>query len=459
MVINGDIDLEKKLNKHEYSIYFEPILDECSRVRLEPKSGKIKEFKILLDDKHLQARNLNSYPPILADLLDLAVSIHSADRVCNQNMKFPSREITVYLPLRLPKIFSKSDNIERLKELLFWTTGTNWIFVFQNRPNKSRISEQIQNIQFPLYKTEVALWSGGLDALAGFYKRSKESLDKDFTLIGTGSNDIMFGKQKSIYKHLSSDLKNRTSLFQIPIRLSGSDDINKNKYMRSRGVVFALIGSVVAALQGQSKLFIYENGIGALNLPYSEASVGLDHSRSVHPLTLKKISIYISYILGSKFEIENPFLFTTKTNMLKDLYLDKQIELIKKSMSCDRPHRESVVQCGFCTSCILRRLSIFNANFEDSSEYKIIKLKTAKKNKKKFFDHMAYQVLRIKNTLKSQASLNLKWQAFSKIYPVLDEVIDIYHEQDDDNIPIIKKKLLHMYENYINEWYIFYNSI
>jgi len=375
-------------------------------------------------------------------------------------MEHPAREITVSLPLREPEAFTKKENLEKLEDLLFWATGTNWIFLFKPHSKKLRFSEKTRDpIQFPIQETEVALWSGGLDALAGLYHRSKELPKKEFTLLGSGSNDSMFGKQKTIRDALPKRLKDKTKLFRIPIRFSGIDEINKNFFMRSRGVVFALIGSAMAILQGQSNLYIYENGIGAFNLPYSESSIGLDHSRSVHPITLNKVSVFVSNLLKKKFEIINPFLYSTKTEMLEYLYLDKQLDLINKSMSCDKPHRENIVQCGYCSSCILRRLSVYNAKFNDSSKYKIMDLKSAPKKKKKYFEHMNYQVSRIKKALDSQNTIELKWEAFSKLFPDLDEVIDLKYEIGKEDTSETKRRILKIYENHIKEWKAFYASI
>ena len=80
-----------------------------------------------------------------------------------------------------------------------------------------------------------------------------------------------------------------------------------------------MLGAACAYLMGQKVLYLYENGIGAINLPYRESAVGLDHSRSVHPLTLLMVSDVISELLGQEFEVKNPFLFWTKAEMCKAL--------------------------------------------------------------------------------------------------------------------------------------------
>ena len=61
-----------------------------------------------------------------------------------------------------------------------------------------------------------------------------------------------------------------------------------------RGVLYSLFLVLRVHTYGEKVLYLYENGIGAINLPYRESAVGLDHSRSVHPLTLLMVSEVVS---------------------------------------------------------------------------------------------------------------------------------------------------------------------
>ncbi|MEZ4885349.1 MAG: hypothetical protein R3E32_11525 [Chitinophagales bacterium] len=287
---------------NRFNLNFKPISDIYTEVNFEHKNIKNDKIRLRVGDSQLES--IRNYSPIAADILDLATAIYTADRICKDKLKCISREIHINLPLRLPQIFQDSVIINLLDELLTWNTGSYWVFSFSKRKTQLRKAEQIlSGIDFFDENSEVALWSGGLDALAGLYGRRREFPNKHFYLVGTGSNKPTIGKQKKVRNFLSKDLKDKTSLFQIPILIEGIKSLKKNFYMRSRGVVFALIGSVVAFLQKKNELFIYENGIGAFNLPYTKAGVGLYHSRSVHPITLHITSILLSHLFEKRFKV------------------------------------------------------------------------------------------------------------------------------------------------------------
>src|SRR5256885_13829390 len=101
---------------------------------------------------------------------------------------------------------------------------------------------------------------------------------------------------------------------QIPLRLKQHVDarLSKNRSQRSRGFVFTMLGAVCARVQGESTLYVYENGIGAINLPFNRSTVARDHAVSVHPLSLQRLGNLLSMALGTRFTVVNPFLLSTK---------------------------------------------------------------------------------------------------------------------------------------------------
>jgi hypothetical protein len=162
-------------------------------------------------------------------------------------------------------------------------------------------------------------------------------------LFGTGSSDQVYNRQGKVAQTVQSIFPSRCTLFRVPIRFHDSGMQLKNKLSRSRGVVFTLIGAACAYLMGQRVLCVYENGIGAINLPYRASAVGLDHSRSVHPLTLLMVSDVVSELLGEEFRVKNPFLLWTKAKMCKALAEDARNHLPPLTMSCDSPHRQQLI--------------------------------------------------------------------------------------------------------------------
>jgi hypothetical protein len=200
-----------------------------------------------------------------------------------------------------------------------------------------------------------------------------------------------------------------------------SSKIQELKLSRARGVVFTLLGCACAYLMGQQVLYLYENGIGAINLPYRESAVGLDHSRSVHPLTLVMVSDVVSQLLGKEFQVKNPFLFSTKAEMCKSLANNGRDDLPPLTMSCDSPHRQKPVQCGYCSSCLLRRQSLAASSIKDKTRYVVLHGERQVKEPSKCFLNMQAQV----RTLDSLFAVSDEpWKTLTKKFPILDDIVD-----------------------------------
>ncbi len=441
----------------KFYLKFEAILDEWTNVNIKYGNSHEKNIQMSVNDNVLYLKHIKQKCTISSDIIDVAVAIFAADRVCIEDFFSLSREIQIDLPLRNPNIFNNSAIIDQLKDLLNWGTGSIWTFNFLKRGNKRSV-EKSSSLTFPNDIKEVALWSGGLDAFAGLIQRKNKFPNEDFALIGTGASNLSLGKQKKVREILPNNIRDKTRLYQIPIRWKGVAEEDKNRYMRSRGVVFALIGSVVAYNQKLTELFIYENGTGAFNLPYNSSSIGLDNARSVHPITLYKISILLSNLYNMNFKIHNPFIFSTKAQMLKNLPNEYK-SLIKNTISCDKPHRERPIQCGYCSSCLLRRQSIVAAGLNDETSYNKVRIKSLDSGKKKYFDHMSHQVNTLRQVLLSNSSIDSKWRNFTQVYPDLDDVTEILYEFQ--GIPFIeaKKNIVNLYKNYIEEWILFEASL
>ena len=319
-----------------YDLSFAPVRDDWSHLTLSDTDGT-HHLRVRLDDTALAARSAPHVRPFVADVLDLALAIHTADRVTPHSLDGPVRHLRISLPVREP---SRLHSVQALlEELLWFTTGSEWRFSFSRRNAPSRASET-PTLPLVQAEVEIALWSGGLDALAGLDTQSR-ARPGQFLLLRTGGNDGAIGRQRDVHKHLPDAFRRRASFLQIPLRIENADRRHQNTLSRARGVAFALVGSAVASCFDQDRLAVYENGIGALNLPYSEADLGPAHSRSVHPETHQLLSRLLSVVMERPFEVVNPFLFSTKAEMLAGLAADNQRALVALTSSCDSPHRKS----------------------------------------------------------------------------------------------------------------------
>jgi Queuosine biosynthesis protein QueC len=444
--------LQKKLNESDYSDYtlhFKPVLNSNGSVLfVDHSQDKKLTVGINVDDREFTYRVRAEFPAVVADLIDLAVAIYTSDRLAPQSLTEKQRRFHVILPVRHPELLSAESFRTKLDDLLKWTTDSEWVFDFQKRIAPERLVEH-QSLPIAPQGCEVTLWSGGLDALAGLYTRLLMYPEQQFILFGTGSNNSVYACQKRVYKETESIFPGRCNLFRVPIRFDYSGEQHKNKLSRARGVVFILLGSACAYLMGQQVLYLYENGIGAINLPYRESAVGLDHSRSVHPLTLLMASDLVSELLGEEFQVKNPFLFSTKAEMCKALAKNGRDDLPPLTMSCDSPHRQKPVQCGYCSSCLLRRQSLAASTIKDRTRYVVLHGERPVKQPSLCFLNMQAQV----HTLDSLLGVSDEpWKTLTRKFPVLDDIVDRTAVAENLLPADMRSCLIQLYKNYVSEW-------
>ncbi len=434
----------------DYTFIFDDIVDGYSSVSIRKSNRSTSDlFRISINESAICIYSGTKISALQADLIDLAVAIHFTDKLTPPRKK-TSNNIHVRLPLRCPEIFNYK--IELLSDLLSWYTRDNWQFNFVNRKSVKRNSERknLTLIDNPIHQfpVEYALWSGGLDSLAGLKSRMLENYEKHFVLVGIGSNRIMQSRQKQVFHTLNWLSKNngRLHYLNVPIEANYGKRYFKNSTNRARGLVFILVGIVAAMANKKNRLNIYENGIGAINLAFP-GGVGRDHSRAVHPRSLMKIENYINQIINCGFSIVNPFIFLTKAEMCSSLH-EEPIPVFE-TISCDRLHREKYIQCGYCSSCILRRLSLVSANIIDRTKYFVPHGRNPEGRHLAYWRKMNEQVRVIKKGLDSDDD----WVQLCIDYPdnLRETAIALAGSKRCEESCVINS-ILRLYRKYVNEW-------
>lgn len=448
--------------KHDYTLHFSPIRNRNSHVKLiNNVNGLEKKFGFWLNDEDFSANTFQlTISFFIADLVDLAASIYASDRLVPQELTAKERYIEVYLPVRNPEVLNKKTFQEKLEDLLWWTTGSKWVFHFRQREIPGRSNEFQGNLfgmfdPKPFQVDEVALWSGGLDAFAGLHHRLCHGEAKAFLLFGTGGNKEVYSLQGKVASIMQSDFPGRVLLSRLLLHFDGTKDHQKNQISRARGVVFTLLGSACALLVNKKELYIYENGIGAINLPYRKSAVGLDHTRSVHPLTLLKVSNLISDLVGHPFRIHNPFLFNTKAEMCDSLrHVENSSALVMETKSCDRPRRQKnkISQCGACSSCILRKQALAASRITDKTRYVASHDNACSIAERQYFEHMVAQASTFKELLNRSMNPVQQWCDLTQEFPELDDIVDRYVKVEKLPATEMQQKLLHLYKTYATEW-------
>ena len=202
---------------------------------------------------------------------------------------------------------------------------------------------------------------------------------------------------------------------------------------------------------------MYENGIGALNLPMNETQLGVDNYRGIHPLSLMMTEELFSFVMGQSVRIRNPFLFTTKAEMCRALSSKGLIDAVELTVSCDGfPQRvkDSPPQCGYCTSCILRRQALFAsglAECDSPNGYRIDVLGKQEEldaEQRYGLNAMRNQVYSISYCLNATDP----WGKLTVSYPELARTQAALARNQFCDAEEFKAGILRLYGQYVQEW-------
>ena len=446
------------MNEPHFTFEFEGISDNLQQGRLwitDHLEDRKAVIRVSVDDKdflHLRGLQLNSR---IADLIDLAIAISQADRWSKRHKDFPC-QIYVRLPVRNIELLNDPELHRLLTETLYWFTGDIWSFEFFELEEKRRFAE----LQQPLWESsnqgvraEVALWSGGLDAMAGLCNRINQQTSNRYLLFGAGGNAPMRGVQKQVFQRLKERLNVDMHLMQLHIYQRDTKNIGltPDKRLRARGVVFMLLGAAYALLEGQSALSVYENGPGAINLPFRYSEVGLDHARSVHPLSLMLLSNIVGFVSDKRFYIHNPFVWSTKGEMCAILDDMNVTDIAWETVSCDRQYRSDIPQCGRCSSCLLRRQSFLASDTEDRTPYRI-NMDSSRELDKLLIKSQLPHMLQQAKMLHHVTSKKDGWGILANRYPTrLADIVYRLNMNNGNRVNIIQQ-IISLFQRYSSEW-------
>jgi hypothetical protein len=120
----------------------------------------------------------------------------------------------------------------------------------------------------------------------------------------------------------------------------------------------------------------YENGIVSLNLPVCAQVVGGRATRTTHPMVLDGFQKLFTIVANEQFVVENPFVWTTKGDVVKKIVQAECGPMIPYSRSCAHTWEtnNTHTHCGVCSQCIDRRFGMVAAEaeqFDPVGQYKI----------------------------------------------------------------------------------------
>lgn len=185
------------------------------------------------------------------------------------------------LILSLPVTAAWAAQLPRLAELLSFLTGDVWTLTPRESPLNPGFQSRWPNTWLP---QAVALFSGGLDSLAG----AIDLLEAGRQLILVSHYD--FGQLASLQQRLAAGLLEyygRDRLHHVGIRVQFPEAPEIT--LRSRSLLYLALGlTAAAAFDPATPLLVPENGWISLNPPLTLSRLGQYSSRTTHLYFLKK---------------------------------------------------------------------------------------------------------------------------------------------------------------------------
>jgi len=334
--------------------------------------GAGKNCHLHVDD--IQRPLFQNTPPQFLDLLDIATYVYVADQATPRGGSGVEnagedwrRTFFFRIPVRMPDFWNSSEVSRALRDTLSFLSEDGYSFEFH--PMKD--APPLQHY-FPFggdgdpvgTREEVILFSGGLDSLGGAIEEAVTH-GRRVALVTHRSSEKFSRRHRTLQELLAKHAPNAVPV-HFPVRINKKKGLSREYTQRSRSFLYASLGATVAQALGLPRIRFYENGVVSLNFHFSDQVVGAKATRTTHPRVLNGFKRILSAVAGKPFEVENQFLWKTKTDVVRQIAEAGCGEMIRYSTSCTHPWELTTekTHCGGCSQCIDRRFAVLAAGQE-----------------------------------------------------------------------------------------------
>ena len=334
------------------------------------REGVVANVKLGLPDF---VRDVYHFPNRTLDLLELAAYVYCADRMSSRGSRDAveyqawARSFHFVVKVRDHAFWSQSEVSECLSRALQFMTGDReYKFTFQPGHSTERTG-LFDDEQFRMDSSQdldVALFSGGLDSLAGVLNHL-ETTNEQVCLVSHQSQPGTVRTQQRLVQALKSHYPGRVSHYRYECHLKGIRAVEETQ--RSRAFLYTSIAFSIAQAYGQDVFSVYENGITGINFPRRADLAQARASRTTHPRTIHHLKQLFSLFDGYEVHVRLPFLWKTKTDVLALMRTGQHPELIPSSVSCSKTFQNlgQATHCGGCSQCVDRRFAAYAARADD----------------------------------------------------------------------------------------------
>jgi DNA-binding response OmpR family regulator len=329
-------------------------------------------------DVHLKIEHLSkllcaSLPEVAADLLEIAAYVYAADQMVSRGglKEFEygerwCRHFRFEIPVRRPEVWRRQEVVTTLADTLSFLADEVYEFGFTRHQNPSALGgylfhdaapEETEGIQ------EVIPFSGGLDSLGGAVLEVLQGRRR-VALVSHRPVSKVYARQRDLAKALADRVAEaRLKPLHVALEVNKGKGLNRDFTQRCRSFLYATIAALVARAIGLPRVRFCENGVISLNLPISLQVIGGRASRTTHPQTLAGFARLFSALFECEFSVENPFLWKTKADILREIQAAGHGELCAMTSSCTHTIEATLehTHCGRCSQCVDRRLNALAA--------------------------------------------------------------------------------------------------
>ena len=321
-------------------------------------------------------RDVYHLPDRMLDLLELAAYAYCADRLVKRGTPASveyqgwSRSFYFTVKVRDYDFWSQSHVSECLSRALEFMTGDRqYRFSFQpghSTPRTSLFDDEQFQLEEPA-RPSIMLFSGGLDSLAGAIQQLKET-DDQLCLVSHQSQPGTTRTQEQLVAALRSRYPKRVSHYKFRCNLRGVRAIEETQ--RTRAFLYTSIACAIGQAFMCNRFSVYENGITSINFPRRQDLSNARASRTTHPQTIFRLQQFFSLVLEHPLQIDLPFLWKTKSDIMEILRSGPYPELITSSVSCSKTFQNlgQATHCGGCSQCIDRRFAAYGSRTDDRDE-------------------------------------------------------------------------------------------
>ena len=328
---------------------------------------------INLKYKDVRRAILKTVPAVFRDLIDIATYVYCADQAVTRGgdgvVDFGEnwrRRLFFRISVREPAFWKDPSILGQLTATLSFLSDDEYEFEFDQLNDDPPLNRYIEFNSTPYdgIVEEVVMFSGGIDSLGGAVQEA--IIDKrKVILVNHESTSKLVPRRNHLLALLAAQAKEYQPL-HFPVRINKAKKLGHEYTQRSRSFLYASLGATIATMTGLNRLRFYENGVVSLNLPPSPQVIGARATRTTHPQVLMAFSRLFAALAGKPFTVENPFLWKTKTEVVRLIGDAGCGEMLKFSTSCTHTWETTIQhpQCGTCSQCIDRRFAVLAAGQE-----------------------------------------------------------------------------------------------